>query len=259
MEIALIIVASLALLFQFLVDYLVKSKKKKIRLGIFILILGLASIWFAFVENDNEKKLDEKKHQKELSEQKNRFNRIDSINQLLNTEIKIRNEDLKQIKFQNDSLIIRLHDLNKSQKKFLTLSEFSAKEISKSRTALENIGYRSISRGISEYDKIQMLNILKKHKNGELTLTSVMGDSESFKFAHEIKELFELANWKVNGINQAMYSQPIEGLIICVQSKKYPKRVNAIFDSFKTISIIAKGELKPTLEPNEIELIIGTK
>ena len=259
MGITLLIITSLALLAQFLIDYYVKSKKIKHRIGVLILILGLASIWFAHIDNENEKEDDEENHKKELSEQKKRFNRIDSLNQVLNTEIKIRNEDLKQIKSQNDSLVIRLHDLNNTQKKFLTLSEFSAKEISKSRTALENIGYKSISRGISEYDKIQILKILKKYKNAELTITSVMGDSESFKFAHEIKELFELADWKINGINQAMYSAPIQGLIICVESENYPKRVNGIFDSFKLINIIAKGELKPSLKPNEIELIIGTK
>lgn len=259
MGITLLIITSLALLAQFLIDYYVKAKKIKHIIGVLILILGLASIWFAHIDNENEKSEDEENHQKELSEQKKRFNRIDSLNQVLNTEIKIRNEDLKQIKLQNDSLVIRLHDLNNAQKKFLTLSEFSAKEISKSRTALENIGYKSISRGISEYDKIQILNILKKYKNAELTITSVMGDSEAFKFAHEIKELFELANWKINGINQAAFSAPVEGLIICVESKNYPKRVNGIFDSFKLINIIAKGELKPTLKPYEIELIIGTK
>ncbi|MDC6365524.1 MULTISPECIES: hypothetical protein [Flavobacteriaceae] len=259
MEISLIIISSLALIFQFLVDYLVKSKKKKFRIGIFILTLGLGSIWFAFIDNNKNKRLDEVKHQEELSEQKNRFNRIDSINQELNTEIKIRNKDLNQIKFQNDSLIIRLHDLNKSQEKYLTLTEFSAKEISKSRNALENIGLKTVSRGVSEYDKIQILGILKRFKGSELTLTSIMGDSESFKFAHEIKELFELANWKVNGINQAMYTVPKEGVIICVNSKDYPKRVNGIFESFKLINIIAKGELKPSLESTEVELIIGTK
>ena len=58
-------------------------------------------------------------------------------------------------------------------------------------------------------------------------LTSVLGDGEAYNFASQIKKYLENNGYKVNGVNQAVYSQPISGQII-----ENPQDSN---DSFKII------------------------
>lgn len=133
------------------------------------------------------------------------------------------------------------------------------KEVSKSRIALENMGFKQISRGISKYDKIEMINILKYYKKGKVSLTTILGDSEAFKFAEEIKEVFESAGWNVDGISQAAYNKPMIGVVINVKSEKYPIRVNQIFNAFKVLNIIATGNINQNLQDDNVEVIIGSK
>ncbi|MCF6295249.1 MAG: hypothetical protein L3J25_06120 [Flavobacteriaceae bacterium] len=255
----LIFIASLVLLFQFLLDYLFDSKKLKLIIGITVLIGGLASIWVNYGIQQKDTKKSDKKHKQEIDNQVKRFDKIDSLNIILNSELKLRNKDLKTIKNQNDSLKIQIYKLNEKQDKFLILSQFSAKEISKSRTAIENLGYKKISRGISQYDKLEMVKILKNYKNGTVTIGTILGDSEAFQFSSEIKEVFKTANWIVEGINQSVYTTPISGIFILVKSKKYPIRVNGIFEAFKILNLTVKGEISPDLGDEDIKLIIGAQ
>ncbi|MFA5934579.1 MAG: hypothetical protein WC827_01695 [Candidatus Paceibacterota bacterium] len=60
-----------------------------------------------------------------------------------------------------------------------------------------------------------------------VNVTSVLGDGEAYNFASQIKEYLDRNNYKVNGVNQAVYSQPINGQII-----ENPKDDS---DSFKII------------------------
>lgn len=271
MNLILIILASAILIFQFLLDFLLDysqknwelkkstSQKIKIYLGVVILIAGLATVWISFSNQENDRLNDETNHKQELVTQHRRFDNLDSINTLLKVELKLRNEDIKVIRIQNDSLRNQLSKLGIKQDQFLVVSQFSAQEVSKSRIALENMGYKQISRGISMYDKIEMIRILKIYRNSRVVLTTIMGDSEAFQFATQIKEVFETAGWKVDGINQAIYNKPITGVNINVGSYNYPLRVDNIFSSFKVLNITAKGNLKAKLQNDDVELIIGAK
>ena len=139
------------------------------------------------------------------------------------------------------------------------ISQISAQEVSKSRVALENMGYKQVSRGISQLDKIEMVKTLKSFKNNKVILTTILGDSEAFQFTLEIKEVFEAAGWKVDGINQSVYNNPMIGVFIGVKSEKYPSRVNNIFNALKILNIIAKGNLNINLHDDDVELMIGAK
>lgn len=271
MNLILIILASIILFSQFfldfLVDYLITSKKikkenshkTKITIGIIILFIGLMTVWITFYNQKIDKRQEESKHNKEFASQQSRFDNLDSINTELNIELKLRNEDLKIIRNQNDSLKSQILNLSSKQEQFLVISQFSAQEVSKSRVALENMGYKQISRGISQYDKIEMVKILKNYKNSKIILTTILGNSEAFLFSEQIKEVFETAGWKVDGINQAAYNNPLVGVFIGVKSQRYPSRVDNIFSAFKILNIIAKGNLNTNLQNDDIELIIGTK
>lgn len=219
----------------------------------------MVTIWVNYGIQQKDKKSSDKKHKQEINNQVKRFDKIDSLNIILNSELKLRNKDLKLIKNQNDSLKFQIYKLNEKQDKFLILSQFTAKEISKSRTAIDNMGYKQISRGISQYDKLEMVKILKNYKNGTVTINTIVGDSEAFQFSSEIKEVFKAANWIVEGINQSVYTSPISGIYVLVKSKKYPIRANGIFEAFKILNLTAKGELNSNLGEEDIELIIGAQ
>jgi len=145
MNLILIILASIILLSQFfldfLVDYLIISKKikkenshkTKISIGIIILFIGLTTVWITFYNQKIDNTKAENKHNKEFKSQQRRFDNLDSINTALNIELKIRNEDLKIIRNQNDSFKFQILKLSSKQEQFLVISQFSAQEVSKSR------------------------------------------------------------------------------------------------------------------------------
>lgn len=259
MELILVILTSLVLLSQFFLDFITESRKKKIRIGAIILIVGFISLFITYVFQKREKLFADTKHEKEINQQQVRFNKLDSTNIALNSELKIRNGDLIFIRNQNDSLKLRLMKMQEKQDASLIISQYSAIEVNKSRIAIENMGYKQISRGISQYDKYLMIDKLKGFRNSKIRLTTVAGDQEAFLFSAQLKEVFEAAGWIVEGVNQAFYGGPVTGINIKVKSNIYPVRVNAIFESIKILNFIAKGIADTNLGEDEVELIIGAK
>ena len=48
----------------------------------------------------------------------------------------------------------------------------------------------------------------------QVNITSILGDGEAYNFAHQIKNYLESQGYQVNGVNQAIYSGPVNGQII---------------------------------------------
>lgn len=253
------------LLAQFFLDFLTESKKKKRFFGGLVLLIGLCSIWIGFNVQKAEKKEADNRHKQENIYLRQQFRGSDSIihalensNTLLSSELKLRNQDLFFIRRQNDSLKNQLFSLSEKQDKSLVLSQFSAQEVSKSRVALENLGYKQISRDISETERKEMIKVLNGYVNGTVTITSILGDSESLQFAKKIKEIFEAAGWKVNGVNQAVFTNPIEGIHLEIKTAKFPLKPNIITNAFRVLNIIVHGHLNQNLDFDDAQLIIGS-
>lgn len=260
MELTLIIIASLVLLTQFFIDFVISNKKLKIKVGIGVLLCGLLSIWLAFIVQGNERVNAEIVHSNEIKDQKESFKRLDSSYKVLEIELRIRNNDLVKIKNQNDSLNNSLLQMTEKQDQTLEFTKFSANEVNKSRVAIENLGYKQISRRISEKDKIDMIRILKIHKGSKVKISTILGDSEALQFAIQVKEIFEAADWKVGDISQLMINNDvIHGVIIRIKSENYPIRVNVIFESFKMIKMIAEVRIDNRLAEDEVQIWIGAK
>lgn len=47
-----------------------------------------------------------------------------------------------------------------------------------------------------------------------VSITSVMGDQEAFKFANIIKDFLSTNGYEVDGVGQAVYSEPVIGTVI---------------------------------------------
>ncbi|MBA4745926.1 MAG: hypothetical protein H2058_11785 [Muricauda sp.] len=261
MSLTIVLITSIALVFQYFVDFLkIKEKKYKKLLGLSILILGLIGIWISFkIQNDELTKTDESNRLEKANLEK-RFNKIDSTNVVLRTELNLRNQDLTNISKQNDSLRSRIDELLGKQQEFLVVSQKSYEEVSKSRTALENMGLKEISRGISAVDRIKITNVLSKYPNQKITLSYPMGDQEAFQFADQLFDVLNSAGWIVKGPHPTISDRPFKGMKIWVKEKNnFPNGVYGIFKSLKILNLEAKGYPRPQLSVDEIELVIGQK
>jgi hypothetical protein len=248
LSIFLNIFATIGVLGQFILESIVKNKNTKQILRLLIVFLASIGIWGSYyLQNRGNKKLSD-----DLSEIKN-------TNIELSVVLKERQNDIQIVREQNDSLKIMLAEFNKQQEEFIIISELSANEISKSRAILEDISNKSFSRGISEIDKIRMVKLLQQHTGSNIRVTSLMGDTESHQFATQLKEVFESAGWNVDGISQALYTNPVIGIKIRVKSQNYPKRVKEIVLALNELRLKHEGILDEKLNFDDIELIVGAK
>ena len=55
----------------------------------------------------------------------------------------------------------------------------------------------------------QLISHIKDSSIEEITITAVLGDQEAFQFANIIKRFLEDNGYSVDGVNQAVYSQPV--------------------------------------------------
>ena len=57
----------------------------------------------------------------------------------------------------------------------------------------------------------QLQSKLDEQHFTDIGITAVWGDQEAFRFATQIKNYLEAEGYSVKGVNQAMYSEPIQG------------------------------------------------
>jgi len=71
-------------------------------------------------------------------------------------------------------------------------------------------GVINFGRSVRHLDQ-HLENQLKANlsKNDKIIVTAVMGDQEAFMFAREIVEYLKKVGYEVQGVNQAIYAQPI--------------------------------------------------
>ena len=72
----------------------------------------------------------------------------------------------------------------------------------------------------------QLISYIKDKSIEEITITAVLGDQEAFQFATIIKNFLKDNGYSVDGVNQAVYSQPVQGQII--EPSKDGERINII-------------------------------
>jgi hypothetical protein len=241
-------VATLGIIGQFFLDYIIRNKKYKKIIGLVLMLCAGLGIWGSYYlqDKDNQSLL-------------NDLSQIKTSNVELTSLLKQRESDLSKISEQNDNLKIQLSELKKQQEEIKIISELATKEISRSRVAIENINVKSISRGISQIDKIKMIDNLKKFENKEIILTTVLGDTEAFQFAEQIKEVFVQSGWKVDGISQALYNKPVNGIIIKIKSKELPPHIKAIVKSLNLIGMKPTAWLDSNYTEGKVEIIVGTR
>ena len=86
-----------------------------------------------------------------------------------------------------------------------------------------------------------------------ITITCLLGDGEGFSFAHELMELLRSAGWAVEGVNQAIFSAPMEGVVLRSTGSVPEPWLEPLGNALVGIGIRASGALGS--EANDI--VIG--
>ena len=66
-------------------------------------------------------------------------------------------------------------------------------------------------RRVDERLRSELLRIIAERRDAPISVTAVLGDGEALGFAREIKGFLEDEGYKVDGVNQAVYSGPVVG------------------------------------------------
>lgn len=193
------------------------------------------------------KKTDNVKETQNIIKEKELNSKIDTLvvsNQILN-------EQLKPI----DELIKKYYpDEDKRE-----AIERITSEIEKIKKKTQQIETKIQDRHLTTQQKNELLKNLTNFKSHKIHITTIMGDSESFQFASEIKELFIQAGWNVEGVTRVVYVSTIYGIRSGVKSNPPSELV------YKFINLLlnSKLEVKVIIESKwgeeELNLIIGKK
>jgi hypothetical protein len=237
MELTLIILTSVILVFQFILDFVIdylkekkkihstKTKKMKIIIGAIMLIIGICVIWFAYRKQKCDIKIADSSHKKEIKNLQSRFDTLDNHNIALKTELNIRNSDLQKIMHQNDSLRSQIYKLAYSQEKIYAITQTSSEETRKKNieeakkgtllgTTGKNINYEFyniiVGGNINEYSKTDLqsgFDIPSKLINCDgkimpirikLVNNRILLSSKFYSFENEIVGEIINNNWQIN-------------------------------------------------------------
>lgn len=93
-------------------------------------------------------------------------------------------------------------------------------------------------------------------------ITSVMGDPESLRFGSALVTSFRNAGWNLSGsgLSQAMYSGPVEGVILLLKSKdSKPAGLDAFVATLREAGIEPTGELQPDMPDSDFRIVVGSR
>ena len=90
-------------------------------------------------------------------------------------------------------------------------------------------------------------------------VTCVLGDTEGFALASQIKNLFEEAEWEVSGVNQSVYRVPIKHLVLTFGKEPSLELQRALFILFDSLGYPREATINEEIGENALEIIVGSK
>jgi hypothetical protein len=101
-------------------------------------------------------------------------------------------------------------------------------------------------------------NELSKYKGTSIRLNCLDGDQEALAFSEELKEIFEKAGWKVNGVHQVRYNTPVKNVVIVLNDVSQKGKANYIFSLFRALNYRSTARLSKD-QAEDLGLIVGTR
>ena len=117
----------------------------------------------------------------------------------------------------------------------------------------------STQRIISEAVAKRLTYSLKDITGYNLKIGCVMGDTEGFALAEQIKDIFGKADWRVAGVRQSIFSKPVRGLIVEVGKAPPTTLQRALLPLFDDLGYPREANLNPKLSENTLKIIVGGK
>ena len=93
----------------------------------------------------------------------------------------------------------------------------------------------------------------------DVDITCVLGDTEGFSLASQLKGVFEQAGWKGNGVNQAGYKSPVKHLVLTFGRQPSPEIQRAFAPLFDSLGYPREAALNKELGANSLKIVVGSK
>ncbi len=100
---------------------------------------------------------------------------------------------------------------------------------------------------------------LKSIPSLNIEITCIMGDAEGFALASQIKVLFDEAGWKVRGVNQSFFKQPIKRLVLTFGKTPSPQLLQALAPLFDGLAYPREAGPDATLGEDNLRILVGSK
>lgn len=75
-----------------------------------------------------------------------------------------------------------------------------------------NVNIQPSDRKLTTNLKQQIKELLSKYDYKKIEVTAILGDAEAFRLASQIKDYLVSEGYEIHGVNQAIYTQPVQGL-----------------------------------------------
>lgn len=92
-----------------------------------------------------------------------------------------------------------------------------------------------------------------------IEITCILGDTEGFALASQIKRVFDEAGWKVNGVNQAVFTAPIKRLVLTFGKTPSPQLKQALAPLFDGLAYPREAGLDAKLGEDNLKIVVGSK
>jgi hypothetical protein len=117
---------------------------------------------------------------------------------------------------------------------------------------------REKGRTIPKHLVSQVHDELSKYEGTSIRLNCLQGDHEALAFSKELKEIFENAGWRVNGVNQVPYNTPIKNIVIVLNNASQKGKANYIFSLFRALNYRSTARLNQN-QTEDLGIMVGTR
>ena len=107
--------------------------------------------------------------------------------------------------------------------------------------------------------KQSLLSRLKSLSPLKVEITCVLGDTEGFSLASQLKDVFEQAGWKVNGVNQAVFTVPIKHLVLTFGKEPSREIQATLAPLFDSLGYPREAGLNKELGEDSLKIVVGSK
>lgn len=132
-----------------------------------------------------------------------------------------------------------------------------SREITEMKSRTSALERRTEPRRLTKEQATAIASVLRAYPSKTIDVVCTLGDTEAFQFATDLKMAVASGGWTANGIAQAVFSGPVQGLVIQVSVKPPPDEAQQLFEALGRAGLRSEGSLDPN--STHTALIIGTR